>query len=138
LQDLGNISCGYKCFLEGFLEQQKVEEVRSFFQRTDLKKIFITDISFHSLGIILFKLKKSHLFISFLDDMVMDGGINIVSLLPDELRDLEKIAQDFKLDFEDAYQYLAAEKYNLQLISFDKDFDRTERGRKIPAEIIEK
>ncbi len=125
-------------FLEGFLEQQKVEEVRSFFQRTDLKKIFITDISFHSLGIILFKLKKSHLFISFLDDMVMDGGINIVSLLPDELRELEKIAQDFKLDFEDAYQYLAAEKYNLQLISFDKDFDRTERGRNTPAKIIGK
>lgn len=125
-------------FLEGFLEQQKVEEVRSFFQRTDLKKIFITDISFHSLGIILFKLKKSHLFISFLDDMVMDGGINIVSLLPDELRELEKIAQDFKLDFEDAYQYLAAEKYNLQLISFDKDFNRTERGRNTPAKIIGK
>lgn len=125
-------------FLEGFLEQQKVEEVRSFFQRTDLKRIFITDISFHSIGIILFKFKKSNLFISFLDDMVINGGINIVSLLPDELKELEKLAQDFKLDFEDSYQYLAAKKYNLQLISFDSDFDRTERGRKKPAEIIEK
>ena len=40
------------------------------------------------------------------------------------------------LDFDDAYQYAAAEKYNLALISFDGDFDRPERGRKAPAESL--
>lgn len=39
------------------------------------------------------------------------------------------------LDFDDAYQYVAAEKYTLTLISFDTDFDRTERGKKTPGEI---
>lgn len=39
------------------------------------------------------------------------------------------------LDFDDAYQYVAAEKYTLTLVSFDADFDRTERGKKTPGEI---
>lgn len=37
----------------------------------------------------------------------------------------------------DAYQYTAAEKYGLTLVSLDGDFDRTERGRKTPAEVLE-
>lgn len=36
--------------------------------------------------------------------------------------------KQFNLDFDDAYQYVAAQKTNLSLISFDTDFDHTERG----------
>jgi predicted nucleic acid-binding protein len=32
--------------------------------------------------------------------------------------------------------YVAAEKYNLDIVSLDSDFDRTERGRKAPAEVL--
>jgi hypothetical protein len=42
----------------------------------------------------------------------------------------------FNLDFDDAYQYVAAEKHDLTLVSFDADFDRTDRGRKTPADIL--
>jgi predicted nucleic acid-binding protein len=45
------------------------------------------------------------------------------------------VRRKFGLDFDDAYQYLAAVKYNLTLVSFDSDFDRTERGRRTPAEV---
>lgn len=41
----------------------------------------------------------------------------------------------FHLDFDDAYQYVVAEKFNLTLVSFDTDFDRTDRKRMVPAEI---
>jgi predicted nucleic acid-binding protein len=44
-------------------------------------------------------------------------------------------AQRFSLDFDDAYQYIAAEKYGLAIISFDSDFGRTEKGRKPPDDI---
>jgi predicted nucleic acid-binding protein len=37
---------------------------------------------------------------------------------------------------DDAYQHVAAEKYNLALVSFDSDFDHTERGRKTAAEAL--
>ena len=43
-------------FLEGLLEQEKVETVSSFFHTTDLREMFISDLSLHSIGIILFRL----------------------------------------------------------------------------------
>jgi len=122
-------------FLEALLEQNKAQEVRSFFEAIDLGQIFITDFSLHSIGIILFGLGKSELFISFLDDMVIDG-IGILSLSKEDLKALSSIAQSFKLDFDGAYQYSVAEKYNLQLISFDQDFDRVKIKKKEPSEIL--
>jgi hypothetical protein len=44
--------------------------------------------------------------------------------------------KQFDLDFDDAYQYLAAEGRDLILVSFDGDFDRTRRGRKTPSAAI--
>jgi predicted nucleic acid-binding protein len=41
------------------------------------------------------------------------------------------------LDFDDAYQYVAADKHNLVIVSFDGDFDRTERGRKTPQAVLQ-
>ncbi len=63
-------------------------------------------------------------------------GMTVFSLNINDLKRLGKFSQKFTLDFDDAYQYAVAEKYNLQIISFDKDFDRTEKGRKEPAQII--
>jgi len=42
----------------------------------------------------------------------------------------------FNLDFDDAYQYTIAGKYDLTIVSFDADFDRTDRGRKQPAALL--
>ena len=46
------------------------------------------------------------------------------------------ITERFNFDFDDAYQYVTAEKYGLTLVSFDTDFDHTEQGRKTPGEIL--
>ncbi|MFV9631987.1 MAG: PIN domain-containing protein [Methanosarcinales archaeon] len=122
-------------FLEGLLEQEKAESVRSFFQAVDLDRIFITDFSLHSISIVLFRLGEYELFISFFNDMIIDG-MEILSLNPVDMMKLEVAAQRFGLDFDDAYQYQAAEKYQMQLISFDRDFDRTDKGRKEPSEVM--
>jgi predicted nucleic acid-binding protein len=42
----------------------------------------------------------------------------------------------FDPDFDNAYQCVVAEKCNLVLVSFDSDYDHTERGRKTPAEAL--
>ena len=122
-------------FLEALLEQDKTNEVKQFFQNIDLSTTFMTDLSLHSIGIILFRLKNFALFISFLEDIVIDG-IDILSLQPEELNTLEHPLQKFNLDFDDAYQYAISKKYDLQLISFDKDFDRTDITRKTPADVL--
>ena len=123
-------------FLEGLLEQEKAASVRSFFRTIDLADMFITDLSLHSIGIILFRLEKHEIFISFLNDLIVDG-MGVLSLGPEDLVGLKRVAQMFNLDFDDAYQYMAAEKYQLQLISFDRDFDMTETGRKEPSEVVQ-
>lgn len=122
-------------FLEGLLHQDKADDVRVFLKSIDFSTIFMTDLSLHSIGIILFRLGNFELFISFLEDMVVDG-IGVLSVEPENLNILDQIIQKFSLDFDDAYQYAVADKYALQLISFDKDFDRTDRKRWEPIEIL--
>ena len=52
-----------------------------------------------------------------------------------DMGEVAAIARRFNLDFDDAYQYVAAEKLGLGIVSFDSDFDRTEKGRKTPAQL---
>ncbi|RKU08198.1 VapC toxin family PIN domain ribonuclease [Candidatus Poribacteria bacterium] len=104
-------------------------------QSIDLRTIFITDLSLHSIGIILFWLKNFPLFVLFLEDIVING-VGVLSLSPEEHKTLGQPAQQFNLDFDDAYQYAVAKKYDLQLISFDTDFDQTDRGRREPADVL--
>ena len=122
-------------FLEALLGQNKKDEVQSFLQTIDLRSIFITDLSLHSIGIILYRLENFALFSSFVEDIIVDG-VDILSLPPEDLKTLELTADRFNLDFDDAYQYAVAAKYEMQLISFDTDFDRTERKRKEPIEVL--
>ncbi|KAF5418612.1 MAG: hypothetical protein C5S45_08135 [Candidatus Methanocomedens sp.] len=123
-------------FLEGLLEQEKAESVRYFFQAVDIEKTFMTDLALHSIGIILFRLKKYELFTSFVEDMIING-MEILSSTPEDLMKLDRTVQQYNLDFDDAYQYMLAEKHQLQLIRFDKDFDSTKIGRKEPSEIVQ-
>ena len=117
------------------MEQEKTEIVRKFLSSTKVEYISITDLALHSIGIILFRLDKADLFLSFLDNVIIDG-INVISLNERELREVNEASESFNLDFDDAYQYTAAEKYNLQIISFDRDFEHTLRKRKEPTDII--
>jgi uncharacterized protein len=46
------------------------------------------------------------------------------------------IIDKFQLDFDDAYQYVIAERENAVMVSFDKDFDATPRGRQTPSQVL--
>ncbi|MCX6578903.1 MAG: hypothetical protein NT166_01810 [Candidatus Aminicenantes bacterium] len=53
-------------------------------------------------------------------------------------QDKSEIVEKFKIYFDDAYQYTAAQKFNFTVVSFDKDFDRTPSGRKTPQDIYQR
>ena len=55
--------------------------------------------------------------------------------MPEDVHRIEEIAKSSGLDFDDAYQYVAAEKFDLTLVSFDAHFDRMERKRIVPADV---
>jgi len=60
----------------------------------------------------------------------------LINLEPQDTQNLVAVMNQFNLDFDDAYQYVAAERHNLTLVSFDNDFNRTTRGKRTPAEIL--
>jgi hypothetical protein len=123
-------------WLELLLKQEKADEVRHFFMNIDADFLSITEFSLYSIGIILTRLKKDELFKNFLSDTIEDSGVGIVRLNIDDLKHLLTMCHKYQLDFDDAYQYVASEKYELILVSFDNDFDRTERKRKTPLESL--
>lgn len=122
---------------EILLRQAKAEEVKRFLESTAPENLYLTEFSLYSLGIILVRRKMHDTFLRAVDDLLLTGGIRLVRLGLEDMEDLVHAARRFDLDFDDAYQYAAAEKYNLAIMSFDSDFDRTDRRRKTPAEVLQ-
>jgi len=123
-------------WLELLLEQANEKDVRRFLREVDPTALHMTEFAFYSIGIVLLRLRKAELFRRFIRDTLLDGGVGLIRLGPEDMVTLAESSERFNLDFDDAYQYVAAEKYGLVLLSFDADFDRTERGRKTPAEAL--
>jgi hypothetical protein len=123
-------------WLELLLRQEKADEVSSFFQTVDASSLAITDFTLYSIGIILTRLKKYDAFEDFVADTLEENTVNRICLDPSGLKQIPSIQKQFGLDFDDAYQYVAATENELVLVSFDSDFDKTPFGRKTPAEII--
>ncbi len=123
-------------WLELLLNQERAEEVRDFFGTMEPNLLALTDFTLYSLGIILTRLGKDQAFSDFTVDTLERGEVTSLRLNIADMRDLLAVGQQFRLDFDDAYQYLAAEKHGFVLVSFDSDFDRTDRGRKTPKQII--
>ncbi len=107
----------------------------SFFQAVDTSSLAITDFTLYSIGIILTRLKKYDVFDDFVDDILEENSVNRICLDPAGLRRISAIQKQFSLDFDYAYQYVAATENGLILVSFDSDFDKTSLGRKAPDAI---
>ncbi len=123
-------------WLERLLEQQKSDDVAQFLNSTQSSSFYITDFTLHSIGIILSKLAKHEAFHSFIKDTLIEGDVVLVHLNPVNIERVIGAQSRFGLDFDDAYQYVAAEIYDLIIISFDSDFDKTERGKISPLEVL--
>lgn len=122
--------------LEVILAQAQAQSARALLAAHNDHEFFITDFSIHSIGLLLLRRKQVAAFDAFLNDMMNGLRIAIIALSLADLLSVSEQTKLHKLDFDDAYQHVTAEKYNLTLVSFDADFDRTPRGRKTPTEIM--
>jgi len=123
-------------WLERILAQKRSAEVGSFLSHVPSEYLHLTDYSFHSVCLALTRHKLDAALLAFVRDSFQDGAVGLVALLPTDSERVLSVMRGFNLDFDDAYQYVAAEKHDLTLVSFDADFDRTDRGRKTPADIL--
>lgn len=123
-------------FLEYILRRSQVQQVKDFFARADLATLHVTDFSLHTLGVIYLRERKSQEFLTFINEDIIASGIRVLSLEPQYFFRITDAAGRFHLDFDDAYQYAVAEQHNLSIVSFDRDFDRTEKGRLQPQDLF--
>jgi predicted nucleic acid-binding protein len=124
-------------WLERLLNRERSEEVGRFLAEVPSSRLFLTDFTLHSLGVILTRLKKPEALLLFVRDLFIEGGMGLLGLRPQEMENVMTAMERYHLDFDDAYQYAVAEKHDLTIVSFDHDFDRTERGRKTPGEVLQ-
>ena len=123
-------------WLERLLEQARAAEVSRFLADVPESELAITDFAFHSIGVIMLKLGKPEALVNFADDLFGEGAVTLISLDPHDTRSIADTAKNYRLDFDDAYQYTAAEKYGLELVSYDASFDRTPLRRKTPGDVV--
>lgn len=123
-------------WLERLLEQEHSDDVGKLLGQISSDQLFITDFSFHSICLVLTRLKRPRSAIQFANDLFVNGKVGLLTVPPNEIESLLTAMERFNLDFDDAYQYVVAERNDLTLVSFDSDFTRTSRGRKTPAEIL--
>lgn len=81
---------------------------------------YISDFSFHSIGVILFKNNKENIFQKFSIDVI--PKIKIITLSKEFYKDLADVKQNVGLDFDDAYQFKVAKEHGLEIITMDKAF----------------
>lgn len=123
-------------WLERLLGQDKSDEVGKFLDHVSSDQLFMTDFAFHSISVILTRLKRNSVLLDFVKDVFVRGSVTLVSIKPDETQNLIDAMDKHRFDFDDAYQYVAAERHELIIVSFDHDFDRSAQGRKTPGEIL--
>ena len=71
-------------------------------------------------GLALQKLRQTETPQNLQQLIVDERGARVIRLNDDDFKQLVEVAQRFNLDFDDAYQYGAAEKHELLIVSFDR------------------
>jgi len=71
-------------WLERLLRQARADEVGDFLDHVLSGDLYITDFAFHSICVILTRLKKEPVLLDFVQDVFVDGAVNLTSVPPEE------------------------------------------------------
>jgi predicted nucleic acid-binding protein len=123
-------------WLERLLDQEKSEIASRFFDLIPIDQLYVSDFAIHSIGVILSRLKRFDILKKFIDDLFVNGQIEQLSLDSSNILNVIDNIQRFNLDFDDSYQFTLSQKYDLTIITFDKNFDVKGIKKKTPDEII--
>ncbi|MEK7678518.1 MAG: PIN domain-containing protein [Verrucomicrobiota bacterium] len=108
-------------FLEILLRQAAKEKCKRFLQE-NLGELSISDFSLHSIGVRLFRQNSLEVFRDFVNDSL--PNLEIIGLSDNKYEDVITAHLNFRLDFDDAYQFCVAQEKGLAIATQDQDFDR--------------
>ena len=119
--------------LEVLLRRTRYREARALLSQPP-SHLLITDFALNSVCVHIGR--RGTEYFRALHTIVI-GRIEVLRLDPLDVIDIVSANMfGHSLDFDDAYQYTAAELHNLIIVSFDHHFDHTPRGRRTPAQIL--
>ncbi|MCK9586715.1 MAG: PIN domain-containing protein [Methanothrix soehngenii] len=101
--------------LELLLNQKKADEVERLLLETPPEMLSVSEFTIDSIGVILIRRIMHDIFLKAVEDMLLVGGIRLMRIGPEDMQRVVLASRRFKLDYDDAYQYALAEKYNLIL-----------------------
>ena len=123
-------------WLEVLLDQSRAADARRLLQVTPLDEIAISDFSLLALRVILNHLDRNDVYAAFAAGILDETPIVEVGLEESELNSMGRGQRRLSLGFHAAYQYLAARKHGLTLVSFDGDLDYLPEGRRTPGQVL--
>ena len=123
-------------WLERLLGQEQAEIAAELLDALSPSDICMTDFTLHSIGVMCSRLKQRDVSVKFVDDVLIDAGVVLVSIPANKMKRVVEIMDRFRPDFDDAYQYVATEIEDATIVSFDKDFDKTEQGRLTQMQVL--
>ena len=106
-------------FLEILLRQEKISDCRKFLEEHN-DKIYISDFTLHSIGVILYRYNKKEIFNDFLQDVL--PSVKLLSLPSEAYKIFYETTDNMNLDFDEFYQYRLAKYFGLEIITLDSDF----------------
>lgn len=126
------------CWMQLIRQRESAAQVRDLIGAVGAARLATTDLALHSIVIALGR----HRMLDRLADFLRLSGIGVtvelVRLRPADLVRVADVCLQYRLDVEDAYQYVAAESSGVALVSLDADFDRTAMGRLTPAAALQR
>ena len=125
------------CLLRIARQRDLADDVERLLNEVPHGQLRISDFGLHSVAITMFRFGQLADYPALMDRVGIGKTIAIVRLFPPDWPRVLDVVAGYKLDVDDAYQYVAAEIDHRRLVSFDKDFDRTPRGRLTPAAALQ-
>jgi predicted nucleic acid-binding protein len=121
------------CWMQVVRNREHVLEVRDLLAALPGDLVHVTDFAVHSIAVAMRRHGMLDQLPTFIAQSRIGQDVRLVRLEMRELTRVVQISRAYNLDFDDAFQYTAAELNGLRLVSLDVDFDRTPRGRLTPA-----
>ena len=123
-------------WVQPILNQYAGDESRRFLSAVRMTEMALTDFALRSVGVACVRRRLPLEYLN-LAAVVEMGTLTQITLGPPDMLRIVAACRRHGLDFDDAYQFTAADDHDLQIVSLDKDFARTPRGYKTPRQVLE-
>jgi hypothetical protein len=124
-------------FLEFLLDQKRSEECVRLMQMIENTEVeaCVTSFTLHGIEVLLERTRKIDGLEKFLDWIINTKNLSVYHTSPQEELGIARMTQTTGIDFDDTLQYFVAKSLGAALVSFDRDFDKTDIERIEPRDL---